>query len=99
VQVTAHSDIGLSGRCPTQPDRPPLATQREHNGLASTARLPEDTALTHDYLSVDHQAAIGGPSPSRAVRAWLIAQTVPQAAHAAGEFRRLANRHQTLRVL
>ena len=124
------------------------------------SRLPEDTPLTHDYLSVavefddgqdltwywscclpegfsfrcplphwrrrethivarsgtaglgrwideerpvlaDHQAAIGGPAPSRVVRAWLIAQTVPQAGHAAGEFSRieLADGDQTLRVL
>jgi len=127
---------------------------------ALPSRLPEDTALTHDYLSValefddgqdltwywscclpegfsyrcplphwrrrethivartgtdglghwtdeersvlaDHQAAIGGPAPSRVVRAWLIAQTVPQAGHAACEFSRieLADRHRTLRVL
>ena len=124
------------------------------------SHLPEDTALTHDYLSVavefddgqdltwhwscclpagfsyrcplphwrrrethivartgtaalgrwideerpvlaDHQAAIGGPAPSRVVRAWLIAQTVPQAGHAAGEFSRieLVDGDQTLRVL
>jgi len=124
------------------------------------SRLPEDTALTHDYLSValefddgqdltwywscclpegfsyrcplphwrrrethivarsgtaglgrwtdeerpvlaDHQAAIGGPAPSRVVRAWLIAQTVPQAGHAAGEFGRieLVDGNQKLRVL
>jgi pimeloyl-ACP methyl ester carboxylesterase len=124
------------------------------------SRLPEDTALTHDYLSIalefddgqdltwywscclpegfsyrcpfphwrrrethivvrtgtdglggwideerpvlaDHQAAISGPAPSRVVRAWLIAQTVPQAGHAAGEFSRieLADGDQTLRVL
>jgi hypothetical protein len=127
---------------------------------ALPSRLPEDTALTHDYLSValefddgqdltwywscclpegfsyrcplphwrrrethivartgtdrlgrwldeerpvlaDHQAAIGGPAPSRVVRAWLIAQTVPQAGHAAGGFRRidLVDGDQTLRVL
>jgi hypothetical protein len=49
----------------------------------------------------DHQAAIGGPAPSRVVRAWLIAQTVPQAGHAMGEFSRieLADGDQTLRVL
>jgi pimeloyl-ACP methyl ester carboxylesterase len=124
------------------------------------SRLPEDTPLTHDYLSValefddgqdltwywscclpegfsyrcplphwrrrethivarsgtaglgrwideerpvlaDHQAAIGGPAPSRVIRAWLIAQTIPQASHAIGEFRRieLADGNQTLRVL
>jgi Protein of unknown function (DUF3047) len=124
------------------------------------SRLPEDTALTHDYLSVavefddghdltwywscclpesfsyrcplphwrrrethivvragtadlgrwidqerpvlaDHQAAIGGPTPSRVVRAWLIAQTVPQAGHTVGEFSRieLVDGGQTLRVL
>jgi len=124
------------------------------------SRLPEDTALTHDYLSValefddgqdltwywscclpegfsyrcplphwrrrethivarsgtaglgrwtdeerpvlaDHRAAIGGPTPSRVVRAWLIAQTVPQAGHAAGEFGRieLVDGNQKLRVL
>jgi hypothetical protein len=124
------------------------------------SRLPEDTALTHDYLSValefddgqdltwywscclpegasyrcplphwrrrethivarsgiadlgrwineerpvlaDHQAAIGGPAPTRVVRAWLIAQTVPQASHAVGQFRRieLVNGNQKLRVL
>ena len=126
---------------------------------ALPSRLPEDTALTHDYLSValefadgqdltwywscclpegfsyrcplphwrrrethivartgtadlghwideerpvlaDHQAAIGGPAP-RVVRAWLIAQTVPQAGHAIGEFRRieLVDGDQTLHVL
>jgi pimeloyl-ACP methyl ester carboxylesterase len=124
------------------------------------SRLPEDTPLTHDYLSValefddgqdltwywscclpegfsyrcplphwrrrethivaragtarlgcwideerpvlaDHQAAIGGSAPSRVVRAWLIAQTVPQASDAAGEFRRmeLADGDRTLRVI
>src|SRR5215467_6358566 len=124
------------------------------------SRLPEDTALTHDYLSValefddgqdltwhwscrlpegfgyrcplphwlrrephfvactgtaglgrfiheerlvlaDHQAAIGGLAPSRVVRAWLIAQTVPQAGHAVGEFRRieLVDGDQKMRVL
>jgi hypothetical protein len=124
------------------------------------SRLPEDTALTHDYISValefddgqdltwywscclpegfsyrcplphwrrrethivartgtahlgrwidqerpvlaDHQAAIGGPAPSHVVRAWLIAQTVPQASHAAGEFRsiELADGNQALHVL
>jgi hypothetical protein len=124
------------------------------------SRLPEDTALTHDYLSValefddgqdltwywscclpegssyrcplphwrrrethivartgtvglgrwidderpvlaDHQAAIGGPAPSHVVRAWLIAQTVPQAGHAMGEFRRieLVDGDRSLRVL
>jgi pimeloyl-ACP methyl ester carboxylesterase len=127
---------------------------------ALPSRLPENTALTHDYLSValefddgqdltwywscclpegfsyrcplphwrhrethivartgtgdlgrwideerpvlaDHQAAIGGPAPSHVVRAWLIAQTVPQAGRAAGEFSRieLADGHRTLRVL
>jgi Protein of unknown function (DUF3047) len=127
---------------------------------ALPSRLPEDTALTHDYLSValefddgqdltwywscclpeglsyrcplphwrrrethivartgtadlghwideerpvlaDCQAAIGGPAPSRVVRAWLIAQTVPQAGHAAGEFSRieLVDGDKTLRVL
>src|SRR5215470_3766048 len=125
-----------------------------------SSRLPEDTALTHDYLSVavefddgqdltwywscclpegasyrcpfphwrrrethivartgtadlgrwideerpvlaDHQAAIGGPAPQHVARAWLIAQTVPQAGNAAGEFRRieLVDGDQTLRVL
>jgi hypothetical protein len=127
---------------------------------ALPSRLPEDTALTHDYLSValefddgqdltwywscrlpeglgyrcplphwrrrethivvrtgtaglgrwideerpvlaDHQAAIGGPAPSRVVRAWLIAQTVPQAGHAMAEFSRieLVDGDQTLRLL
>jgi plastocyanin len=124
------------------------------------SRLPEDTALTHDYLSValefndgqdltwywscclpeggsyrcplphwrrrethivarsgtaelgrwideerpvlaDHQAAIGRSAPSRVVRAWLIAQTVPQASHAVGEFWRieLVDGDQKLRVV
>jgi hypothetical protein len=124
------------------------------------SRLPEDTALTHDYVSValefddgqdltwywscclpegasyrcpfphwrrrethivarsgtadlgrwideerpvlaDHQVAIGGPAPSRVVRAWLIAQTVPQAGRAIGEFRRieLVDGNQKIRVL
>jgi pimeloyl-ACP methyl ester carboxylesterase len=124
------------------------------------SRLPEDTALTHDYLSIalefddgqdltwywscclpegfsyrcpfphwrrrethivartgtaglgrwideerpvlaDHRAAIGEPAPSRVVRAWLIAQTVPQASHAMGEFSRieLVDGDERLRVL
>jgi Protein of unknown function (DUF3047) len=124
------------------------------------SRLPEDSALTHDYLSVavefddgqgltwywscclpegfsyrcplphwrrrethivartgttglgrwideerpvlaDHQAAIGGRAPSRVVRTGLIAQTVPQAGHAAAEFSRieLVDGDQTPRVL
>jgi hypothetical protein len=124
------------------------------------SRLPEDTALTHDYLSValefddgqdltwywscclpegasyrcpfphwrrrethivarsgtadlgrwideerpvlaDQQAAIGGPVPSRVVRAWLIAQTIPQAGQAMGEFRRieLVDGDQKIRAL
>ena len=54
-----------------------------------------------EAVLADHQAAIGGPAPSRVVRAWLIAQTVPQAGHAAGEFSRieLADRHRTLHIL
>ena len=49
----------------------------------------------------DHRAAIGRPTPSRVVRTWLIAQTVPQAGHAAGEFGRieLVDGDQRLRVL
>src|SRR5512146_2929552 len=127
---------------------------------ALPSRLPEDTALTHDYLAValefddgqdlawywscclpegfsyrcplphwrhrethvvartgtadlgrwideerpvlaDHRAAIGGPAPSRVVRAWLIAQTVPQGGHVAGELGRieLVDGDRTLRVL
>jgi Protein of unknown function (DUF3047) len=127
---------------------------------ALPSRLPEDTPLTHDYLSVavefddgqdlawywscslpegfsyrcplphwrrrethivvrsgtaglgrwinqerpvlaDYQAAIGGPVPSRVLRAWLIAQTVPQAGYGAAEFSRieLVDGDQTLRVL
>src|SRR5215470_17064226 len=115
---------------------------------ALPSRLPEDTALTHDYLSIalefedgqdltwywssclpegfsyrcplphwrrrethivartgtaglgrwideerpvlaDHRAAIGGPVPPRVLRAWLIAQTVPQASHGGAEFSRI----------
>lgn len=124
------------------------------------SRLPEDTALTHDYLSValefgngqdltwywscslpegfsyrcplphwrhrethivartgtadlgrsiseerpvlaDYRTAVGGRVPARVIRAWLIAQTVPQASRAAGTFSRieLADDAQTLRVL
>jgi DUF3047 family protein len=127
---------------------------------ALPSRLPEDTPLTHDYLSVavefddgqdltwywsrclprglsyrcpfphwrrrethivvrtgtadlgrwideerpvlaDHHAAIGGPAPARVVRAWLIAQTVPQGGQAQGEFRRieLVDGNQKLPVL
>ena len=49
----------------------------------------------------DHRAAIGGPAPSRVVRAWLIAQTVPQAGHAMGGFSRieLVDGDQKIRVL
>ena len=54
-----------------------------------------------DELNRGCPAAIGGPAPSRVVRAWLIAQTVPQAGHAAGEFGRieLVDGNQKLRVL
>lgn len=112
------------------------------------SRLPEDTALTHDYLSValefddgrdltwqwscalpvgmayrcpmdywrkvethlvarsgdadlgrwvdeerpvlaDHRVAIGGPTPARIVRAWLIAVTLHQGGRVRGEFDRI----------
>ena len=124
------------------------------------SRLPEDTPLTHDYISValefddgrdltwhwsaglppgfaypcpldhwrhrethivarsgaadlgrwideersvlaDHRVAIGGPTPARAVRAWLITVTVFQGLEARGEFGRieLADEESATRVL
>lgn len=124
------------------------------------SRLPEDTALTHDYLSValefndgrdlswhwscslpegfayrcpldhwrhreshvvvrsgaadlgrwvdeerpvlaDHRAAIGGPAPTRVVRAWLISVSLFQGREGRGEFGRveLLDGNETVRIL
>jgi hypothetical protein len=88
---------GFSYRCPL-----PHWRHRETHIVArtGTAELGRWIAEERPVLT-DHQAAVGGPTPSRVVRAWLIAQTVPQASHAAGEFSRieLADGHRTLRVL
>jgi pimeloyl-ACP methyl ester carboxylesterase len=88
---------GFSYRCPL-----PHWRRRETHIVArtGTADLGRSTDEERPVLA-DHQAAIGGPAPPRVVRAWLIAQTVPQAGHAAGEFHRieLADGDQVLRVL
>jgi Protein of unknown function (DUF3047) len=88
---------GLSYRCPL-----PHWRRREthivvRTGTADLGRWIEEERL----VLADHQAAIAGPAPSRVVRAWLIAQTVPQAGHAAGKFNRieLVDTDKTLRVL
>ena len=49
----------------------------------------------------DHRVAIGGPTPARAVRAWLITVTVFQGLEARGEFGRieLADEESATRVL
>jgi pimeloyl-ACP methyl ester carboxylesterase len=88
---------GLSYRCPL-----PHWRRRETHIVARTgaADLGRWTDEERPVLA-DHRAAIGGPAPSCVVRAWLIAQTVPQASDAAGEFSRieLADGDRTLRVL
>ncbi|HEX6933079.1 MAG TPA: DUF3047 domain-containing protein [Streptosporangiaceae bacterium] len=88
---------GLSYRCPL-----PHWRRRETHIVArsGTAGLGRWTDEERPVLA-DHQAAIGGPAPSRVLRAWLIAQTVPQAGHATGEFTRieLTDGAETLRVL
>ncbi|MGE5290952.1 MAG: alpha/beta fold hydrolase [Micromonosporaceae bacterium] len=88
---------GFSYRCPL-----PHWRRRETHIVArsGTADLGHWIDEERPVLA-DHQAAIGGPAPSRVVRVWLIAQTVPQAGHAGGEFSRLelADGHQALRVL
>ncbi len=88
---------GISFRCPL-----PHWRRRETHIVARTGTADLGRPIDEERpMLADHQAGIGGPAPARVVRAWLIAQTVPQAGHAAGEFRRieLADRDQTLRVL
>jgi hypothetical protein len=104
-----------AGAASTPARQPPSPSPSTPSRLASAFRLlpargpghlapgSDPAALPGDVLIADedNRAAIGGPTPSRVVRAWLIAQTVPQAGHAAGEFGRieLADRHRTLHVL
>jgi pimeloyl-ACP methyl ester carboxylesterase len=88
---------GLSYRCPV-----PHWRRRETHIVARTGTGDLGRWMDEERpVLADHRAAIGGPAPSRVVRAWLIAQTVPQASHAAGEFSRieLADGDQMLRVL
>ena len=88
---------GVSYRCPL-----PHWRSRETHVVARTGTLGLGRWIDEERpVLADHQAAIGGPAPSRVVRAWLIAQTVPQAGHAVGEFSRieLTDGDQTLRVL
>src|SRR5262249_16362277 len=100
---------GVSYRCPL-----PHWRRRETHIVARTGTadlgcwideerpvLPDPRAASAGAGVGDQRAGIGGPAPSRVVRAWLIAQTVPQAGHAAGEFRRieLVDGDQTLTVL
>jgi hypothetical protein len=88
---------GVSYRCPF-----PHWRRRETHIVARTGTAHLGRWIDEERpVLADHQAAIGGPAPSRVVRAWLIAQTVPQAAHAAGEFSRieLVDGDQALRVL
>jgi hypothetical protein len=88
---------GFSYRCPL-----PHWRRRETHVVARTGAAGLGRWIHEERLVLaDHQAAIGGPAPARVVRAWLIAQTVPQAGHAAGEFSRieLADGDQTVRVL
>ncbi len=88
---------GLSYRCPL-----PHWRRRETHIVARSGTTDLGRLIDEERpVLADHQAAIGGPVPSRVVRVWLIAQTVPQAGHAAGEFTRieLADGSRTLRVL
>jgi pimeloyl-ACP methyl ester carboxylesterase len=88
---------GFSYRCPL-----PHWRRRETHIVARTGSGDLGRWIDEERpVLADHQVAIGGPMPSRVVRAWLIAQTVPQAGHAVGEFSRieLIDQDQTLRVL
>ncbi len=72
---------GCSFRCPL-----PHWRRRETHivARAGTADLGRWIDEERPVLA-DHQAAIGGPAPSRVVRAWLIAQTYPFRGVAPGE--------------
>jgi hypothetical protein len=76
---------GLSYRCPL-----PHWRRRETHIVVRSGTTDLGRAVHQDRpVLADHKAAIGGRVPSRVVRAWLIAQTVPQASHAVGEFTRI----------
>ena len=88
---------GFSYRCPL-----PHWRRRETHIVARTATAGLGRWINQERpVLADHQAAIRGPVPSRVVRVWLIAQTVPQASHGVAEFSRieLVDGDQTLRVL
>jgi hypothetical protein len=76
---------GLSYRCPL-----PHWRRRETHIVVRSGTTDLGRVVDQDRpVLADHQAAIGGRVPSRVVRAWLIAQTVPQSSHAVGEFTRI----------
>jgi hypothetical protein len=88
---------GLSYRCPL-----PHWRRRETHIVVRTGTAGLGRWIDEERpVLADHQTAIGGPAPSRVVRAWLIAQTVPQAGQAVAEFSRieLVDGDQTLRLL
>jgi len=88
---------GFSYRCPF-----PHWRRRETHIVARTGTADLGRWIDEERpVLADQQSAIGGPAPARVLRTWLIAQTVPQAGRAHGEFRRieLVDGDQTVRVL
>jgi hypothetical protein len=160
ITARAPQTVGIIRRPAEAPLTPALRLRWSWKIDALPSELPEDTAITHDYLSValefedgqdltwqwscglpegfayrcpldhwrhrethvvvrsgtadlgrwveeertvlaDHQVAIGGPAPSRIIRAWLIAVSLFQRGEGRGEFGRidLVDGDQTIRVL
>ena len=88
---------GFSYRCPL-----PHWRRRETHIVVRTGTTDLGRSLDEERpVFADHQAAIGGPAPSRVVRAWLISCTFAQASRTAGEFHRihLVDGSRTLCVL
>lgn len=160
IAVRAREPVGIIRRPAAMPLTGTLRLRWRWRLEELPSRLPEDTPLTHDYLSValefddgrdltwqwssglpegfsyrcpldhwrhreahivvrsgtaglgrwldeerpvlaDHQAALGGPSPARVVRAWLISVAAFQGGEGRGELARieLVDGGRTLRVL
>jgi len=160
VTADVRDAVAIVRRPAETPLSPTLRLRWSWRLDALPSRLPEDTALTHDYLSValefddgrdlswhwscslpegfayrcpldhwrhreshvvvrsgtadlgrwvdeerpvlaDHRAAIGGPAPTRVVRAWLISVSLFQGREGRGELGRveLVDGNETVRVL
>lgn len=88
---------GFSYRCPLDHWRHRETHIVARTGIAQLGRWVDEECL----VLADHQVAIGGPPPSRVVRAWLISVSAFQRGEGHGEFGRieLVDGDETVRVL